>query len=226
MNMEEEKTPRTDWETVLMSEKIVLGLFGKILFEYPEREWFETLAKEGVFEEIPFAEGQEDVQEGMKLLAAWGVRNKAGLSEEEFDAVRGDYTTLFIGPGKVMAPPWESIYFRKERIIFQEETLEVRNWYRRFGLESVKLYHEPDDHIGLELAFIAHLAGLAYEAEDEEKFNQLIEAQKEFLSAHTLKWAAGWVAQVLEHAKTDFFKGVALVVRGVLTELNQIYIEG
>ena len=223
--MVDEKTTHIDWKSLLISQKIILGLFGKILFEYPEKEWFDTLAAEGVFEEIPFAEEREDVQEGMKLLAAWGVRNKAGLSVEEFDAVRGDYTSLFIGPGKVLAPPWESMYFRKERIIFQEETLEVRNWYRRFGLESVKLYNEPDDHIGLELAFIAHLAGLAYEAQDENKFRVLIEAQKEFMTVHTLKWVAGWAALVLEHAKTDFFKGVALVVRGVLAELNQIYME-
>jgi putative dimethyl sulfoxide reductase chaperone len=216
---------KVKWLSLLVAEELTLGLFGKILFEYPEKEWFQTISQEGVFEDIPFAENQKDVKEGMKLLSAWNAMHKAGLSQQAFEAIREEYMYLFIGPAKVLAPLWESTYFSKERTIFQEETLQVREWYRRFGLESVRLYNEPDDHLGLELAFIAHLAGqarMALEAGDDEKYHHLIEAQKEFISNHTLKWAAGWVSLVLEHARNDFFKGVALVIRGVLAEIKDV----
>lgn len=226
-DMTSEHSETMDWSAFLLAEQVVLGLFGKLLFDDPDKEWLEMVAKEGVFEEIPFADGQEDVQQGMALLQAWNEENKNGLSVEAFEALRDDYTPLFIGPGKVKAPPWESIYFTKERSIFREETLAVREWYRRYGLESVKLYHEPDDHIGLELAFLSHLAGLAFQAleEGDSQFGELLQAQKTFLSEHTLKWVAGWSGLVLEHARTDFFKGVALVVRGVMKELQGKLVE-
>jgi len=216
---------RVKWLSLLIAEELTLGLFGKILFVYPEKEWFQTINQEGVFEEIPFAETQKDVQDGMKLLSTWNATHKAGLSQQAFEAIREEYMYLFIGPGKVLAPLWESVYFTKERTIFQEETLQVREWYRRFGLESVRLYSEPDDHLGLELAFIAHLAlqaRMALEAGDDEKYLNLLKAQKDFISSHTLKWAGGWVTLVLEHARIDFYKGVALVVRGVLTEIKEV----
>jgi len=222
-----EQSSIQDWPAFLIAEQIVLGLFGKLLFNEPDKEWLDMIAKEGVFEEIPFANEQEDVQQGMALLSTWNEENKIGLSKEAFEAIRDDYMALFIGPGNVLAPPWESIYFTTERVIFQEETLQVREWYRRYGLESVKLYHEPDDHIGLELAFISQLANLAFKSleDGDGEFENLIEAQKDFLSNHTLKWVAGWVDLVLKHAKTDFFKGVALVIRGVMKELQQTLVE-
>ncbi|MBO2519906.1 MAG: molecular chaperone TorD, partial [Firmicutes bacterium] len=40
----------------------------------------------------------------------------------------------------------------------------MRNWYARYGLVAEKKGQEPDDHVGLELEFVAHLAGLALEA--------------------------------------------------------------
>lgn len=214
-----------DWLNTLEAEQLVLGLLGKILFEFPERDWLESLVNDAVFEDIPFAAEVPDVKAGMKLLKEWNDKNKEGLSDEAFEFIRDDYTRLFIGPGAVLAPPWESIYFHRERVIFQKQTLEVREWYRRYSLESVKLHNEPDDHIGLELAFVSHMAVLAYaalEQQEVEKFEQLIAAQKQFLSEHTLQWATGWSELVQEHTRTDFFRGIALVTKGVLTELVSI----
>lgn len=82
--------------------------------------------------------------------------------------------------GKVLAPPWGSVYMSEERLVFQKETLEVRNWYREFGLAAENLYREPDDHIALELGFLAHLAKLEYEAlkaKDVIRYQEIRQAQ-------------------------------------------------
>jgi putative dimethyl sulfoxide reductase chaperone len=226
MNTKQIEQEKNEWLDILSAEKIVFGLLGKILFEFPEKEWINLLAKDGIFEEIPFAEEQPNVISGLKLFAGWNDRNKNGVSIEEFEKIKDDYTRLFIGPGEVQAPPWESLYFQKERIIFQEQTLKVREWYRRYGLESVKLYNEPDDHIGLELAFISHLAGLSISALEDNKnstFKELIDAKKVFLSDHILKWANGWIELVTENSRSDFYQGTALVIKGALTELASKY---
>jgi TorA maturation chaperone TorD len=110
--------------------------------------------------------------------------------------------------------------------VFQAQTLQVRNWYLRYGLEIENLHKEPDDHIGLELAFLAHLAqrGLhAIEQNDPGIFEDAMAAQRGFLAEHLLKWAPIWCSLVLEHAQTEFYRGMALLVRGVLTELAAIF---
>lgn len=226
MNLEWNQTNIGDWKLTLVGEQLVFGLLGKILFEYPERDWYQTLAEEAIFEDIPLAADQPDVQAGMTLLSGWHQKTAGGLTEEQFEELRDDYTRLFIGPGKVLAPPWESPYIQKERVIFQVETLKVREWYQRYGLESVKKYKEPDDHIGLELAFAAHLASLglaALEQNDQGEFENLIAAQKQFFAEHPLKWVAGWSRLIEEHARTDFFKGIALITKGVLAETMKIF---
>ncbi len=111
------------------------------------------------------------------------------------------------------------------RLMFQEKTLEVRNWYRRFGLQSEKLYSEPDDHIGLELAFLAHLAKLGVQAideEDQEQFVALLDAQRNFMSEHILRWAPRFCEKVIAGAKTDLYRGMALLIRGALFDLAEL----
>jgi len=74
----------------------------------------------------------------------------------------------------------------------------------------------------LQMLFISYLAKLAlqaFEEQDEEKFEGLLEAQTQFLSEHLLKWGPYWCNLVSEHAQTDFYKGLALLTRGALFAL-------
>ena len=210
---------------ILFSEQLVLSLLGKLWYEYPEYEYFGKLVAEEVFFEMPFAETRSEVQEGMRLLQNWIMQNRDGLTEEKFDEIQSDYTRLFIGPGKVLAPPWESVYFNDTRTIFDERTLEVREWYRRFGVELIHVRKEPDNHLGLELAFLAHLAGkalLALENSGHDDAKVFIEAQHEFASEHVFSWVGAFFDLVESKAHTDFYRGISLVTKGVLLELSDL----
>ena len=214
-----------EWREILTGEMLTFGLLGKAFYTYPERPWLQSLVDEDVFAEVPFAAEQPDVTAALLLLQTWSQANKAGISNETFDNLRADCTRLFIGPGKVLTPPWESVQFSEERLTFQEQTLQVRGWYQRFGLVAEKLYAEPDDHIGLELEFIAHLARLglaALEENDQSKFNQLLDGQRGFMSEHLKRWGPAWCSQVENHAQTDFYRGIAQLTRGVLQEAAKI----
>jgi putative dimethyl sulfoxide reductase chaperone len=215
---------RTDWPTLLTAETLLMGLLGKILYTYPDRGWLEPLVEPGFFAESPLPSEQPLFRQGLALLHEWNESQNGRLAPDVLDDLRTDYTRLFIGPGKVLAAPWESVHFSEERLTFQQETLQVRDWYRRFGLEAVNLYHEPDDHIGLEVAFLAHLATLALSAleADRERFGMLLAAQRDFLRQHPLRWVAAWQEQVTNHAQTDFYRGAACLVRGALLELEAL----
>jgi putative dimethyl sulfoxide reductase chaperone len=176
---------------------------------------------EDVFSETPFAANQADVQSGLALLQAWSAKAKTDLPGDGIEALKSDYTVLFIGLGSPLAPPWESVYRDEEHLLFQEETLQVRGWYRRFGLVAEKLGNEPDDHIGLELGFISHLAALAVAAIDKanpEEAQQMLAAQASFLKEHVFHWAWLWCQDVIEHGSSDLYRGAALVLRGALAE--------
>jgi TorA maturation chaperone TorD len=215
----------TDWTETLTGQTLLFGVLAKVLYQYPEKDWIDTLIAEDIFAEVPFAGAQPDVIAGLSLLQSWSRAHRGGISQEAFDAIRIDHTRLFLGPGKVLAAPWESVHFNEERLVFQQETLQVRGWYSRFGLEVAKLHQEPDDHIGLELEFLAHLANLgmqALQAQDQKRFDELLDAQRKFLTEHLLKWSPVWCGLVIQHARTDFYRGVAQLTNGSLLELAKV----
>lgn len=220
--------PTPEWIPILTGEVLLFDLLGKILYSDTnlDQNWLHQLAEEEVFSVSPFAEEQPDVQAGLELLQKWEREFRQETTAERFDSLITDYTRLFIGPGKVLAPPWESVYFNEERLVFQEQTLAVRTWYSRFGLAAVNLRKEPDDHIALELFFMAHLAKLglaAIESQDSPGLDQALAAQRDFLVEHLYRWAPLWGDLVCQHAQTDFYPGVALLVQGALHELAAVF---
>ncbi|MBE0409587.1 MAG: molecular chaperone TorD family protein [Anaerolineales bacterium] len=222
MTQTESTTTNQEYVPIFVGEIIICQTIGKLLYQFPERDDIFNLVQEDIFSQLPMDTDQPEVEKGLNLLKAFTNKLRDQFSDQHFDDIRADYTRLFIGPGKVLAPPWESVYYSEERLVFQEQTLKVRAWYRRFALEAEKIHNEPDDHIGLELAFLAHLASLglqAIENQDEGALNNTLEAQRQFLREHPLKWARLWCELVDEHAQTDFYRGLALLTWGVLKEI-------
>jgi TorA maturation chaperone TorD len=214
---------RKDWDNFLFGEALLFNLLGKLLYSFPDGDWLRSLYSDEVFTEAPFAMQQPEVVKGLELLNRWG-NPPGGIDESMLQDLNADNTRLFYGPGRVLAPLWESVYFTEERLVFQESTLDVRRWYQRFGLEPENLHKEPDDHIALEMAFLAHLASLgvqALEIGEEEECERLLQAQREFAEQHLLKWAAVWCQQVIENTRTDFYRGIALIMRGALAEMAE-----
>lgn len=211
-----------EWSSFLVGESLLCGLLGKILYEEPDQAWLETLIREDVFAETPLGADQAETQRGLELLQRWANENRNGISETEMKALKQDHLNLFIGVDKVLAPLWESVYFSEKKLVFQEQTLQVREWYSRFQLQAERINREPDDHIGLELIFIAHLASRALQAieeNDKAAFNELLQAQRDFLSEHLLCWGPSWAKLVKRHAQTDFYRGIGHLVHGSLLAL-------
>lgn len=213
-----------DLSSTIFGESLLFGLLGKILYADLDKAWLETLIREDVFSEAPFGAEQVEMQHGIELLQRWSNENRDGLELPQFKALQEDNLCLFIGLNKVPAPVWESVYFSEKRLLFQEQTLQVREWYARFGLQAERINREPDDHIGLEMLFIAHLASLALHAieqNDEPKLNEILQAQRDFLSEHLLRWGPVWAKLVKQHAATDFYHGIAHLTHGALLAIAE-----
>jgi TorA maturation chaperone TorD len=214
-----------DRQETITGEMLLFNMLGRIFYTYPtpdERAWLQSLIDQDIFSEVPFAAENKLTKAGLKLLQNWAAQ---GLSDESFKTLQADYTRLFIGLGEGFAAPWESVYFSVDRLTFQEKTLEVRNWYRRFGLEAEKIHQEPDDHLGLELLFLSHLASLGLQAlgeQDQARFDECWAAQREFTRQHLGAWALPWCSMVEANASTDFYKGLASLTSGAVSELSEL----
>lgn len=214
-------------KTELVGEALLFGLLGRMLYGELDKAWLESLITDEVFSESPFGTNQIEIRKGLELLSRWSAENRDGISEDEFKSLQFDQLRLLIGLDRVLAPVWESVYFNESRLVFQQQTHEVREWYARFGLQIERFNREPDDHIGLELSFIAHLATRALNVVDEDPqcFDEFVEAQRQFLSEHLLGWGPAWAKLVKQHAETDFYRGVGHLTHGALlaaTEVLQI----
>ena len=168
-----------------------------------------------------------------ELLAEWPMpptdptrRGLDALSRsreagEDAVAVKRDYNRLFVGPERLLAPPYESVHRSRDRLVFEAETLQVRAFYARFGLAAPRQGREPDDHIGLELELMATLCLRsldALEVGDADGAAVLVAAQREFLAEHLLVWAPHLMELIVEHADTAFYTAVGWLGAGVLSE--------
>ncbi len=198
----------------LAEEEALLTLLGRLLYGMPDRDLFAGVVEERLFESIPFVDGSQ-ARQPQDLLLAWTNNCATPFSDNDFEAVRVDYTRLFVGAQKVAAPLWESVHFSRERMVFQERTLQVRAAYRAYNLEVEGFQHEPDDHLASELLFAAHLARIAKEkldAGDEEGFERVVSDQHDFLEEHPNSWVEGWRDLILEKSNSNLYRGLSMLI--------------
>ncbi len=160
-----------------------------------------------------------DIYEGLELL-------KKG-AEYEIKELSLEYSRLFIGPYKLPAPPYESVYRTDERLVMQQSTIEVRKAYLQAGLEIKGIYTNPDDHISAELEFMEYLCdqtALSLNNRDMPAVIKYLKLQRAFFEEHLNKWVTTFSEDVLRNTEQNFYRGAALLLRGFIsseTELMQ-----
>ena len=128
------------WKVNLLAETLLLGVLSKALQSNPDRQWLQSLIQQDIFSELPLESNDPELKVGLMHLQSWSQRIEGGLSDEQFIQLQADYTRMFVGIGKTLAPCWESVYFNEDGMLFQEQTLQVRQWYRRFGRYDWRSY--------------------------------------------------------------------------------------
>lgn len=136
-------------------------------------------------------------------------------SPDTHEALERDHLYLFTGIGKPLAQPYESPYLSKEGLLFDEQTSQVRRAYAAHGLE-VPDHRFPDDHIGYEFAFVAHLARKAAQGADRDVLGDL----QRFVEEHLGRFAPQVAASMREHADTAIYRGLADLSEGVLAHVR------
>lgn len=166
-----------------------------------------------LFKEPPFS------QVAMQASASFAsVLDEAATSQQAFDelfsCVRRDRTYLFLMAGMSKVSPYESVWCTDDATLFGPQTLEVREMYREAGLAFDRAASEPDDHIGLEFSFAAHLLGKA--ALGDARALPLLRG---FLREHLLAFGPACLERIGQRAQSDYFRAVASIASAVLCRL-------
>ncbi|MEW5723943.1 MAG: molecular chaperone TorD family protein [Thermodesulfobacteriota bacterium] len=131
-----------------------------------------------------------DLAAAYKTLAGLGPAPDPG----DWEAVEFAFNRLFVGPMKLAAPPYASVYLDPEPRVMGESTLQARRVYQALGLESPWEGRLPDDHISLELDACLHFQAALAKAPAEE----LSALWRYFILEHLGTWVPRFVDRVRE----------------------------
>lgn len=163
------------------------------------------------------------IRKGLDLL-----QGSSG-DETVVPALVTEYTRLFVGPGQVPVPPFESCYRTGDSLVMQEVTTQVRRAYLEAGLLARRLYSDPDDHVGMEWEFLYALATKAAGAlarGDATEARTWLAQRRAFLQDHLLRWSPQFCERLLAATPHTFFQGLALFTQGLLEIEAQELAEG
>lgn len=169
---------------------------------------------------FPQETGSKNVDSGYRLMHAFLTTS----GERALHDLQVDYVGTFIGAGTdghSAAYPYESVYTSEDHLVMQDARDEVRAIYHAYGLEQSAAWKDGEDHMGIELEFMAVLAdrsAQAARANDEEQVQSLLLTQNHFLKDHPGKWVVGLTTLMERFAKTDFYRGVAHLARGFIAQ--------
>jgi TorA maturation chaperone TorD len=197
----------------------IFNYLARVYLEIPDAGFISGFVSENLFFQWPLFTNDPEMKKGIGLMQEFSKK----WTPSQIPGLKLDYTRLFIGFETTLAPPYESVYLSKYHIMFEKQTLEVRRFYEGFGLQVKKKMKEPDDHIGMELLFVAHLCGLIsaeIKKSESDRRTEILEDLKRFLSTHLLRWIFLFLKRVEEHGETDYFLATAYLTRGTVKDIS------
>lgn len=182
------------------------------------------------------APSQETITQLAEMYRDWPLpldgETAAGIKhwEASFEAgetaqnLRDDLNALYGRTARAKVPPFESVHRGRDGLVFDEDTLRVREEYKQLGLQAPNLHKEPDDHIGLEFDFVSQglvraLTALEHDAHsDAERYIAIV---WRFYTDHLTQWAPDMLTKARDAADTDFYRGVMSLSLGALEQLAE-----
>ena len=129
----------------------------------------------------------------------------------EIELLIVDFSSLFVGPYKLLAPPYGSVYLEDGKFM-GDSTLDVRNCYESEGL-NITIKDAPD-HIAMELEFMYYLIAKQIEAienSNSQDAESYLQKQHSFLQTHLIRWLPKFAENVQQNAQTEFYRKLSLL---------------
>lgn len=163
--------------------------------------------------------------EGMSDAERAYIEYFSSIEDEQVKEIRQEmkpeYARLFLGPNKLIAPPYESVYRSHNQCVYGKETNHVKQFYINAGMELKEKVKIPEDFIGTELEFMywmSHRMFQALQNSEDELAIKMAVYQYEFLVQHLLEWVPQFAKDVVEGTTMEYFKVAAAYLEQFLKE--------
>lgn len=129
------------------------------------------------------------------------------------DDLAVDYAAIYLTYA-YQASPCESVWLDQENLGMQAPMFQVREFYRLFDLAAENWRMRSDDHLCLELHFLAALM--------RETHPLALPEAARFLDEHLLRWLPMFARRVSARCATPFYAGAALLTAAYCDELRYV----
>ncbi len=183
--------------------------------EEMDAEFASEFAKRFVFE-------SDDAQLAQKADAM--KASLQGIDDDAIEMLAVDFDRVFFGMGPITARhafPYESVYTSEKGIMMQEAYSQVVRAYREQKLAKDEAFTEPEDHIAVELAFMATLAERSatfLREGHEEAAEQTVMQQLSFAKEHLLNWVDIFCVDLAAAADGSFYEHLATFTAAFVKE--------
>jgi TorA maturation chaperone TorD len=134
------------------------------------------------------------------------------LSQQDLDDLAAEYANIYLR-FLYRAAPNESVWIDEDGLQQQAPMFDVQAWYKRHNLVSQDWAKRADDHLVVELRFLAFLFAQAKGRDD------LGEAAR-FMDEHLLRWAGPFAKRVAAETPLPYYAAAALLTHAYLEELR------
>ena len=163
--------------------------------------------------------GDEKADQAIALIEEHGKKCQGFSLPSICSELNVEYNRLFVGPGHLPSPPYESVYKtkneeNKEGLVMGDATLDAKRQYLSAGITLPEDFTDLPDHIGVELDFMSCLCfeeASMLQKGNEEGATEVRKKQYEFLSSHLDNWITVFCEAVCTSTHSEFYQGIAQV---------------
>lgn len=130
------------------------------------------------------------------------------------DDLAAEYAAIYL-TGAYGASPCESVWTDDEHLVCQDAMFELRAIYATAGLAATDWRKRADDHLVLQLLYIAHAARVATTADHWRALARL-------LDEHPLRWLPDFAGRVAARSTSHFYAGLAMLTAAWLETLRDL----
>jgi TorA maturation chaperone TorD len=138
----------------------------------------------------------------------------ASQDQAPLDELAAEYANIYLNC-RYQAAPTESYWLDDDGLERQAPMFAVRKWYQKYEIKTENWRLRPDDHLVLELAFIAYIL-------KNENGIPALKHAAQFLDQHLLRWIKDFSGRVLLRCNSAFYAGANILTASYVDRLRDV----
>jgi TorA maturation chaperone TorD len=140
------------------------------------------------------------------------------IDDAMMDELAADFAAIYLNH-TYNSSPMESVWIDEENLAYQQPMFDIRDIYREHQLEVANWRMRPDDHLVIQIQFIAYLL-----RSKPREVNTLHKITR-FMDEHLLRWIDDFSQRVANRCETEFYGLLGLLTACYLNEIRDMLAE-